>query len=156
MKRITLLISFVVIAITSGAQPEGFRPEKLDDETLIKMQTKDIVYWLDLEGEIKDKFVAEYTAFRKEIDAVAKKITPPAKNGNEEQIDKTLLQNFEIGEQILQIRKKYYLRFKTFMKPSQIQMVYFIENEAGRRFHKGPGPDGPHGPMGCPTPPCPR
>lgn len=153
MKRFILFAVLFIFHISALAQPGRFRPEQMNDEEIIKMQTSDIVRHLGLEGSTKDKFVKEYTVFRKEIDAIAHKALPPKMTDNEEDIEKSILQNFEVSEQILQIRKKYYARLRNFLKPSQIQMMYRIENEAGRRFHErpggpeGPGPkDGPKGP----------
>lgn len=160
----------------SVAQPRPFPPEKMSDEQIIQMQIKDIVSWLDFDKQTEERFVKEYSAFRKEIDAVAKSARPPKDLESEEEIDKALQGNFEVSQKILNIRKKYYQIFSEFMKPSQIRMMYRIENEAGRRMHGGPGgrgpesrgpggrgpegrgpvgqgPDGPNGPEGRPEAP---
>lgn len=146
MKRIALCICLAVLYLSSGAQPGPFPPEKMSDEEIIRMQIRDIVVWLDLDEKAEKTFVKEYTAFKGEIDAVAKKAIPQEKNMSEDEIEKALQRNFDVSGEILQIRKKYYLRFREFMKPSQIQMMYRIENEAGRRSRDlsgGPGPGGP-------------
>lgn len=146
MKKITLILCFGVLSLISFAQPEHKRPEQIDIDEIIRMQTRDLVMWMKLDETVEKRFVKEYTAFRKEIDAVAKKALPPQKIEEESEIEKAILQNFEVSEQILQIRKKYYSRFKEFLQPSQIQMMYRLENEAGRRMHGGPG--GPGAPEG--------
>jgi len=161
MKRTALILWFSLISLMGNAQPpEGFHPEKLSDDELISMQIKDIVSWLCLDEQTKSKFTKEYTAFRKEIDAVAKGTRPSKEEQSEEEIDKALQKNFEVSEKILQIRKKYYLRFREFLKPSQIKLIYRIENEAGRRMHEGPlSPGGqfpPIGPGNHPAPPMPH
>lgn len=160
MKRITLTFCLGLLSVLAVAQPRPFQPERLNDEELIKMQTRDIVSWLDLDKRTETRFVKEYTAFRKEIDEVARDARPPQDIKSETEIDKAIQHNFAISEQIIQIRKKYYARFKEFLKPSQIQMMYRIENEAGRRMHDGPGgpggpggPEGHHMPDGGPMPP---
>jgi len=148
MKRTTLFFCLALVSLLSFAQPRPFPPERMSDDEIIQMQIRDIVSWLDFDKKTEDKFIKEYTAFRKEIGAVAKNAKPPQDITSEEEIDKAIQQNFEISEQILKIRKKYYLRFKEFMKPSQIQMMYRIENEAGRRMHERPeGPERPDHPM---------
>jgi len=157
MKKITSIICLGLLSILASAQPRPFPPERMSDEELIRMQTRDIVSWLDLDKRTETKFVKEYTAFRKEIDEIARNARPPQDIKNETEIDLAIQQNFAVSEQILQIRKKYYFKFKEFLKPSQIQMMYRIENEAGRRMHEGPGgagvPEGHHGPNDRPMPP---
>lgn len=154
MKKTTLTIFLGILSLLASAQPRPFPPERISDEEIIRMQVRDIVSWLDLDKRTETKFVKEYTAFRKEIDEIARNARPPQDIESEAEIDKAIQQNFAVSEQILQIRKKYYNRFKEFMKPSQIQMVYRIENEAGRRMHDGPGgPGGHHRPDGRPMPP---
>ena len=154
MKKTTLTIFLGILSLLASAQPRPFPLERISDEEIIQMQMRDIVSWLDLDKRTETKFVKEYTAFRKEIDEIARNARPPQDIESEAEIDKAIQQNFAVSEQILQIRKKYYAKFKEFMKPSQIQMMYRIENEAGRRLHGGPdGPDGHHRPDGRPMPP---
>jgi len=138
MKRLLLFAFLCALPLFSNAQPGRFEPEKLSDDELVRMQTRDIVSWLNLDDNSKEKFIKEYTAFRKEIDAVAKSAAAPVGTESEADIDKALQKNFEVSEKILDIRKKYYTRFKTFMQPSQIRDMYRIENESGRRMHDNP------------------
>jgi len=154
MKKHTLIICFGLLSILAAAQPRPFQPERMSDEEILQMQIRDIVSWLDLDKQTEGRYIKEYTAFRKEIDEIAKNARPPRDFKSEAEIDKAIQQNFAVSEQILQIRKKYYARFKEFMRPSQIQMMYHIENEAGRRMHGNPGGPGENrGPGDRPTPP---
>jgi len=146
MKKIALIICLGLLSFLAGAQPGQFPPERMDDREIILMQTRDIVSRLDLDKRTEARFIREYTAFRKEIDEIALNARPPQDTESEAEIDKAIQQNFAVSEQLLQIRRKYYSRFKEFLKPSQIQMMYRIENETGRRMRFGPG--GPGGPEG--------
>lgn len=149
MNKITLIVSLGLLSLLASAQSRPFPPERMNDEEIIRMQIRDIVSWLDLDKTTETKFIKEYTAFRKEIDKIFQNAKPPQDIKSETEIDKAIQQNFAVSEQLLQIRKKYYARFKEFMRPSQIQIMYRIENEAGRRMHDGPGgPEGPRGPRG--------
>jgi len=146
MKRIAIILSLILSSLFAQSQPEPrpqpgpgpFAPEG------------DIVGWLNLEKQTEDRFVKEYSSFKKEIDEVFRNSRPPQHLTDEAEIDKAIQQNFYVSEKILQIRKKYYSVFKEFMKPSQIQRLYHMENEAGRRMHHhddGPGrPGGPGDP----------
>lgn len=150
MKKITSIICFGLLSLLACAQPRPFTPDRMSDEEIIQMQIRDLIPMLDLDKQAEAKLIKEYTAFRKEIDEISKNARPPQDIKDEKEIEKAIQQNFAVSEQILQIRKKYYTRFKEFMKPSQIQMIYRIENEAGRRMHDGPG--APGGPEGHPRP----
>ncbi len=138
MKHFAIALCLLLSAFAVNAQPPMFHPEQLSDEEILQMQIRDMVMWLNLEGEAKTLFAEEYSDFRKEIDAVAKNANPPQIIDNEDDIDKAIQNNFKVSEQILQIRKKYYLRFKKFMKPSQIQRMFQLENESGRRMQQRP------------------
>ena len=151
MKKTTLTICLGILSLMAGAQPRPFPPERMSDEEIIQMQAGDIVSRLDLDKRTEARFIKEYTAFRKEIDEIARNARPPRDIKSETEIDKAIQQNFTVSEQILQIRKKYYAKFKEFMKPSQIRMMYRFENEEGRRLHGGPG--GPGDPGDRPVPP---
>jgi len=154
MRRILFAFYLILSALSVNAQPGRFHPELLNDEEIIQMQVRDMVSWLDIDGKDKDKFVREYTSFRKEIDGIYKNARPPQDIYDESEIDKAIQMNFEVSEKILQVRKKYYSRFRDFLKPSQIQMMYHIENEAGRRLREGPGaPGSPDVPEGRPKGP---
>jgi len=156
MKKIAVIICLGLISLSGTAQPGPFPPEEMSDEEIIRMQVMDIVSWIDFDRKTEDRFVKEYTAFRKEIDAVSKSARPPKDIHSETEIENAIRQNFAVSEQILKIREKYYDKFRKFMKPSQIQMMYRIENEAGRRMHGGPGGPGgprPDGPGNPPMPP---
>jgi len=149
MKRTGSIICLVFFMYIADAQPRQFPPHRMDRDEIIKMQTEDIISCMDFDKRTEDRFVEVYSAFRKEIDKIAGKARPPQDNSSESEIEKAIQQNFFVSEQILNIRKKYYLKFREFMKPSQIQMMYHIENEAGRRMHGAPdAPDDPGRPMG--------
>jgi len=141
MKRTVLIICLGLLSIMAVAQPRPFAPERMSDEEILHMQIRDIVSWLNLDKRTEARFVKEYTAFRQEINEIARNARPPQHMESETEIDNAIQQNFAVSEQIIQIRKKYYARFKAFMKPSQIQMMYRIENEAGRR-HMPPHHEG--------------
>jgi len=139
MKKKVLSICLGLLSLLAYAQPGPFPPERMSDDEIIQMQIRDIVSWLNLDKRTEKEFIKEYTAFKKEIDKIARNARPPQDITSETEIDKAIQQNFAVSEQIIQVRKKYYARFKEFLKPSQIQMMYHIENEAGRRMHDGPG-----------------
>lgn len=165
MKRIFVLFLMLSVTAFVNAQPGRFRPEMISDDELIQMQTKDLAMWLNLKGSTEEKFIKEYSAFRKEISEVARTAGAPQKAESEEEIEKVLLNNFSVSEKILEIREKYYHIFRKFMKPSEIRLMYHLENESGKRMHDGPDrpprPDGPGGPgapdgpggLGMPPPP---
>jgi len=159
MRRVIIIALLFVFPIITDAQPGGFRPDMMSDEELIQMQTADLAMWLNLAGGAKDKFIKEYTAFRKEIAEVARTAFPSERTDSEDEIEKGLLNNFEVSEKILELRRKYYQIFRKFMKPSQIRFMYHLENESGKRMHDRPGrpsrPDGPDGPGMPPMQPHP-
>lgn len=158
MKKFALLLFLGIFPFLLNAQPPKPNPEKMDKEKITQMQAKDIAMWLNLQGDTKDRFVGDYTSFKKEIAKVAKRTVRPESAESEDDIEKAITNNFEVSEQILQIRKKYYQKYREYLQPSQIRLVYHLENEAGRRMmeslHRPGGPDMPDGPGKGPEPPC--
>jgi len=128
----------------------------ISDDEFIRMQTADLAMWLNLQGDTKEQFIKHYSEFRKEIDGVAKTAFRPGKeeSQSESAIEKALLNNFDVSEKILAIRKKYFHIFRKFLEPSQIRLMYHLENESGKRMHNQPAPPaGPDGPGMPPMPP---
>jgi len=142
MKRLTIALLLCLFSLVSFAQPRGFHPERMSDEEIFTMQAEDIAMCLNLKGESKDRFITDYAAFRKEIDLIAKDAFPPKRTDSEDEIAKALQNNFEVSGKILDIRENYFHIFSEYLKPSQIQLMYHIENESGKRMHGGPG-EGP-------------
>jgi len=104
MKRLFPVFILSLFSLMSFAQPRPAPPERMNDEEIIQMQTKRLVSILHLDKTSEDRFIKEYTAFRKEIDAVAKQALPHQKFEDEAEIDKAIQRNFEVSEQILKIR----------------------------------------------------
>jgi len=124
--------------------PRPPRPEDMTDEEFVKMQCNDMAKVLDLEGKQKKEFVAVYYDFRIQIDTLAKKAFRPCKGKDvsEDEIEKAILGNFELTERILQVRRDFYPKFKKVLKPSQIQRMYFVENNRGKHGMGGQPPCG--------------
>jgi len=155
MKHI-LITPLLFLSLLSFAQPQGFHPDMISDDEFIRMQTTDIAMWLNLQGHTKEQFITQYSSFRKEIDAVARTAFRPRddETQSESSIEKALLNSFEVSEKILGIRKQYFYIFRKFMEPSQIRLMYHLENESGKRMHNQPAPPArPDGPGMPPMPP---
>lgn len=157
MKRIFLLVLAAALPLLCMAQPRQPRPEDMDEEQLVKMQTEDMVRCLNLEDGVKAQFEKVYSDFRREINSVAREMFRPARSQSEEDIEKAILGNFDVSQKILDIRRKYYSKFREFMKPSQIQRMYRNERDAGHHMQEGPsdrrGPRGEDRPGERPEPP---
>lgn len=76
----------------------------------------------------KEAFVSIYKAYKKEMSEV-RDIKPAISGESEEAIEAKIRCDFVKSEIILEIRKKYYDKFRTILRPSQIQQMYDIERE---------------------------
>lgn len=146
MKKITVFLATALCALSvSFAQEPGFEGDprfhqgKFNKEEFIKNRCNEMADNLALIGKKRENFVKLYSDFTKEINSLARTRVRPGECETEEEVEKAILNNFEISEKILKIRENYYSKFKTILMPSQIQLMYQSEFSIGHHFKGAPG-----------------
>ena len=134
--RTIIAASFaLLISMTLSAQPNG---KKISREELAVKQAEHISTELAFDDATARKFQETYCNFQKEIWALGPSL---GKQQSENPSEEEMKQRFERSQKILDLRKKYYDIYSTFLSQKQISRVYEIERDMMRRLSQ-PKPQG--------------
>ena len=123
------------VSMTLSAQPGG---KKLTREELAVKQAGYISRELAFDEETSKKFEETYCDFQRELWALGPSLgKQQSENPNEEEMK----QRFERSQKILDLRRKYYAIYSTFLTQKQISRMYEIERDMMRRLSQ-PKPQG--------------
>ena len=116
------------VSMTLSAQPGG---KKLTREELAVKQAEHISTELAFDDATSKKFKEAYCSFQRELWALGPSLgKQQSENPNEEEMK----QRFERSQKILDLRRKYYAIYSTFLTQKQISRVYEIERDMMRRL----------------------
>ena len=134
--RTILAISLAMfMSMTMAAQPNG---KKISREELAVKQAGYISNELAFDEETSKKFKEAYCNFQQKLWALGPSLgKPKSENPTEDEMK----QRFERSQNILDLRKKYYGIYSTFLTQKQISRVYEIERDMMRRLTQ-PKPQG--------------
>ena len=135
--RTTIAASFAILmSMTLYAQPSG---KKISREELAVKQAEHISTELAFDDATSRKFKETYCNFQRELWALGPSL---GKQQSENPGEEEMMQRFERSQKILDLRKKYYGIYSTFLSQKQISRVYEIEHNMMRRLSQ-PKPQGP-------------
>ena len=118
----------ILMSMTLSAQPGG---RKLNREELAVKQAEHISETLAFDKATSDRFKDVYCCFQKELWELGPSL---GKQQSENPSEEEMKQRFERSQKILDLRKKYYDIYSTFLTQKQISRVYEIERDMMRRL----------------------
>jgi len=134
--RTIIASSFALLmSMTLSAQPNG---KKISREELAVKQAEHISTELAFDDATSKKFKETYCNFQRELWALGPSL---GKQQSENPSEDEMKQRFERSQKILDLRKKYYDIYSTFLTQKQISRVYEIERDMMRRLSQ-PKPQG--------------
>ena len=134
--RTIIAASFALLmSMTLSAQPNG---KKISREELAVKQAEHISTELAFDDATSRKFQETYCNFQKELWALGPSL---GKQQSDNPGEEEMKQRFERSQKILDLRKKYYDIYSTFLSQKQISRVYEIERDMMRRLSQ-PKPQG--------------
>ena len=134
--RTIIAASFAILmSMTLAAQPNG---KKISREELAMKQAEHISTELAFDEATSKKFEETYCSFQRELWALGPSL---GKQQSENPGEEEMKQRFERSQKILDLRKKYYDIYSTFLSQKQISRVYEIERDMMRRLSQ-PKPQG--------------
>lgn len=135
--RTIIAASFALLmSMTLSAQPNG---KKISREELAVKQAEHISTELAFDDATSKKFQETYCNFQKELWALGPSL---GKQQSENPSEEEMKLRFERSQKILDLRKKYYAIYSTFLSQKQISRVYEIERDMMRRLSQ-PKTQGP-------------
>lgn len=134
--RTIIASSFALLmSMTLSAQPNG---KKISREELAVKQAEHISTELAFDDATSKKFKETYCNFQQELWALGPSL---GKQQSDNPSEEEMKQRFERSQKILDLRKKYYDIYSTFLSQKQISRVYEIERDMMRRLSQ-PKPQG--------------
>ena len=142
-KVLYVLIVITILGAQMGmsAQNIGNQKNGLTPAQRIEKQTAHVVNSLSLNDATAAKFSKVYSQYLKELYDCVQQGCHISFGGKmdrakmtDAQIDQMLQNRFDRSRKILNIREKYYKRFKQVLKPRQIWKVYSIEKANGSKM----------------------
>lgn len=163
MKRTFLftLMMTVALAFSFNANAQGEKKggkRNFNPEQMVQMRAQKIANKLELDDATTAKFIETYKAYLKETHEVFQKYGKPMMGKKKEQARKTdaeveqeIKNQFALSRALVDVRENYYSKFRAFLNPRQIKVVYSQERdnanrmklEKNRRGMEGKGPRGP-------------
>lgn len=125
MKRIIILI-LMALSIITPASAQSTQRQKA-----IHMAAVRIADEIGLGEQKKASFIAIYQEYKKEV-AEIMSVPAPVADNPETLAEKKILQDFDKSEKILQLRKRYYTKFRSILSPTQIQKMYNAERQSAQ------------------------
>ena len=135
VKTIIAMSLALFVSMTLSAQPGG---KKLTREELAVKQAGYISGELAVDEKTSKKFEETYCNFQQELWALGPGL---GKQQSGEPTEEEMKQRFDRSQKILDLRKKYYAIYSTFLTQKQISRVYEIERDMMRRLSQ-PKPQG--------------
>ena len=119
MKKTVLI--FLLFCCCAAAFAQSTQRQKA-----IHMAALRIAEQIGVTGAEKEAFITTYQAYKKETAEISK-IQPPRDKEGEDAAEAKILSDFDKSERLLALRRNYYARFRSLLKPSQIQKMYDME-----------------------------
>lgn len=127
-KTILVAVIATFVSLTAYAQDNARR---ISREAVAEKQAEYICETLAFDSATSKKFKDTYRDFHKELWALGPSL---GKQQTENPTEDEIAKRFERSQKILDLRKKYYGIYSTFLTQKQISRVYEIERDMMRRL----------------------
>ena len=128
IKNSIMAIVAIFMSLSLSAQDNARR---ISREELAMKQAEHISETLAFDKVTSDRFKEVYCSFQKELWELGPSL---GKQQSENPSEEEMKQRFERSQKILDLRKKYYDIYSTFLTQKQISRVYEIERDMMRRL----------------------
>ena len=131
MKKIIGIFAFTLLfAISSNAQPKG------KEERIKSLRIAFITSKLDMTPEESQAFWPLHNNMEKELRQLRKDFKPPKNVADltDAEIETLMLQRFDMEEQKLAIKRKYFEQFKVVLPIRKIAKLQMLEKEFKRQL----------------------
>lgn len=133
------LTAFVLLVGTASAQAvksdnKGQRPRRPDFE---EMQLKQVLNVLRLDDKTEAKFVPLYKDYQKEMkECRMPRVRKKAGEMSDKEIAQEIERQFVQGRKMIDVKEKYYNKFKKILPMKQVQKIYRLEHANMHRLGK--------------------
>ena len=125
-----VVLVLAMIALNANTYAQKSEQQRMTREQLAETQAQFIANEMAMDNKTTRQFVETFCQFQKEIWALG----PRPKREKAHLSDKEAEQRFAHSQKILDLRKKYYLKYSKFLTPTQIEKVYVLERRMMNRL----------------------
>lgn len=129
MKNIIKVLALAIAMITINASTYAQKDERqrMTREQLAKAQARFIAYEMAMDDTTATQFVETFCQFQKDIWALGPRPKRETSLLSDKEAEQAMHERFAHSQKILDLRKKYYLKYCKFLTPQQIERVYELE-----------------------------
>ena len=131
--RILLFIMTITFCgVNAYAQKDN--RQRMTREQLAETQAKYITKEMAMDDVTAEKFIKTFCQFQKEIWALGPRPKREKSHLSDKEAEQAMNERFAHSQKILDLRKKYYLKYSKFLTPTQIEKVYVLERRMMNRL----------------------
>lgn len=136
MKNITKVVVLALVMIVSHVNTYAQKSEqqRMTREQLAETQAQFIANEMAMDEKTAQQFVETFCQFQKEIWTLAPRPKREKAHLSDKEAEQAMNERFAHSQKILDLRKKYYLKYSKFLTPTQIEKVYVLERRMMNRL----------------------
>ena len=136
MKNITKVVvhALVMIVFHVNTYAQKSEQQRMTREQLAETQAQFIANEMAMDNKTSRQFVETFCQFQKEIWALGPRPKREKSHLSDKEAEQAMNERFAHSQKILDLRKKYYLKYSKFLTPTQIEKVYVLERRMMNRL----------------------
>ena len=136
MKNITKVVVLALVMIVSHVNTYAQKSEqqRMTREQLAETQAQFIANEMAMDEKTAQQFVETFCQFQKEIWTLGPRPKREKSHLSDKEAEQAMNERFAHSQKILDLRKKYYLKYSKFLTPTQIEKVYVLERRMMNRL----------------------
>lgn len=130
-----LTVAMVTFCVSTYAQKND--RQRITREQLAEAQANFIADKMAMNDTVAKKFIETFCQFQKDIWALGPRPKRDSSHLSDKEAEQAMNERFTHSQKILDLRKRYYLKYSKFLTPKQIERVYELERKMmNRLFHR--------------------
>lgn len=135
IKILVLAVAMITFNVSTYAQKS--ERQRMTREQLAEAQAHFIANEMAMDDTTTKQFVETFCQFQKDIWALGPRPKRDASHLSDKEAEQAMNERFTHSQKILDLRKRYYLKYSKFLTPKQIERVYELERKMmNRLFHR--------------------
>ena len=136
MKNITKVVVLALVMIVSHVNTYAQKSEqqRMTREQLAETQAQFIANEMAMDEKTARQVVETFCQFQKEIWTLGPRPKREKAHLSDKEAEPAMNERFAHSQKILDLRKKYYLKYSKFLTPTQIEKVYVLERRMMNRL----------------------
>ena len=135
LRIILLTVTMATFCVSTYAQKSD--RQRMTREQLAEFQAEYIAKELEMDDMTTQQFIKTFCQFQKDIWALGPRPKRDSSHLSDKEAEQAMNERFTHSQKILDLRKRYYLKYSKFLTPKQIERVYELERKMmNRLFHR--------------------